>query len=122
MTRPSPDPQGRDEDVLEQSEMLDEDELGVDTLEGGRDPAEGWSAADRHGTSATEQATMRPVSERLAEELPDTDSEPVRERPVAAISVDELDDTGESATRRGGHRIVEPNEPAADETTTPTEE
>lgn len=72
MTRPSPDPQGRDEDFLEQSETLDEDELDTDPLERGRDPAEGWSAADRYGTTASEQATTRPVSDRLAEERPDT--------------------------------------------------
>ncbi|HEX2300953.1 MAG TPA: hypothetical protein VHH34_21005, partial [Pseudonocardiaceae bacterium] len=61
MSRPSPDPQGRDDDVMEQSEMLDEDDLGTDPLEGGMDPPEGWSASGRYGTTATEQATDRPL-------------------------------------------------------------
>lgn len=39
--RPStPDPLGHDDDVLTQSETLDEDAMGVDPLEGGMDPAE----------------------------------------------------------------------------------
>ncbi|MGH3927959.1 MAG: hypothetical protein ACRDTT_34705, partial [Pseudonocardiaceae bacterium] len=68
MSRPTPDPLGHDEDVLGQSEMLDEDSMAVDPLEGGMDPAEGWSGSDRYGTTATEQATGRPLIDRLDEE------------------------------------------------------
>ena len=93
MSRPSPDPQGRDDDVMEQSEMLDEDELGGDPLEAGMDPPEGWSAADRYGTTATEQATDRPLADRLDEELPDLSGEDVGQRPVAVTPVEELDES-----------------------------
>lgn len=75
MSRPGPDPQGRDEDIMEQSEMLDEDELGVDPLEAGMDPPEEWSASGRYGTTATEQATERPLTDRLNEEIPDLPAE-----------------------------------------------
>ncbi|MGH3900357.1 MAG: hypothetical protein ACRDTA_19350 [Pseudonocardiaceae bacterium] len=141
MTRSNPDPLGTDDDVLTQSETLDEDGMGVDPLEGGMDPPDGWSASDRYGTTAIEQATDRPLTERLAEERPDVSTEPVPDRPVAATPLDELDEsvdnevipgdpasregqvlvgdevdnTGESATRRSGYLVTEPDEPAADE-------
>jgi hypothetical protein len=140
--RPStPDPLGHDDDVLTQSETLDEDELGADPLEGGMDPAEGWTAANRHGTTAREQATDRPLSTRLEEERPDVATEPPRRRSVATTPLEDLDDsvddeavpeeparrdgqvligddidtTGESATRRSGYLVTEPGTPAADE-------
>ncbi|HET9255442.1 MAG TPA: hypothetical protein VFO16_09600 [Pseudonocardiaceae bacterium] len=133
----TPDPLSYDDDVLAQSETLDEDELGADPFEEGMDPAEGWSAADRYGTTATEQATDRPLTERLAEERPDVTGEPLPERPLAATPIEQLDDsiddqpvpaepadvdgqvlvgdeldaTGESATRRAGHLVTEPDRP-----------
>jgi hypothetical protein len=142
MERPTPDPLGRDDDVLTQSETLDEDDMGVDPLEGGMDPAEDWSAANRYGTTAAEQATDRPLAERLDEESPDVPIEPAPDRPVAVTPLEELDEsiddelipgeprsgegqvlvgdevdqTGESATRRAGHLVTEPDRPAADET------
>ncbi|MBV8539204.1 MAG: hypothetical protein JO364_16270 [Pseudonocardiales bacterium] len=142
MSSPMPDPLGYGEDVLTQSETLDEDNLDTDPLEQGMDPSEGWSAADRYGTTAREQATDRPLTERLDEERPDVTDEPVSERPVAATPIEELDDsidddvtpgepvaedgqvlvgdeldvTGESATRRAGHLVTEPDQPATDET------
>lgn len=148
MNRPSPDPQGHDEDVLEQSEMLDEDDLGVDPLEGGMDPAEGWSGSTQYGTTATEQAEDRTLEDRLSEERPDLAGEPVPERPLAATPLEELDesiddqvvpaepadeqgrvlvgdeadDTGEASTRRGGHLVAEPDQPAADEVAVPRQE
>ncbi|MGH3721353.1 MAG: hypothetical protein ACRDRI_21380 [Pseudonocardiaceae bacterium] len=141
MSRPMTDPLGHGDDVLTQSETLDEDNMGTDPLEGGMDPAEGWSAADRYGTTAREQATDRPLTERLEEERPDVTGEPVPERPVAATPIEELDDSideeaapgepatengqvligdefdaiGESATRRAGHLVTEPDQPATDE-------
>lgn len=65
MSRSTPDPMGHDDDVLTQSETLDEDNMGVDPLEGGMDPADGWSASNQYGTTAIEQATDRPLTERL---------------------------------------------------------
>lgn len=141
MSRSTPDPLGYEEDLLTPSEALDEDDMGTDPLERGMDPAEGWSAADRYGTTAREQATDRPLAERLREESPDVTGEPVPQRPVAATPIEELDDsiddvlvpaepleggqvvvgdevdaTGESATRRAGQLVTEPDQPATDET------
>lgn len=144
----TPDPLGHDDNVLTQSESLDEDEIGTDPLEEGMDPAEGWSASDSYGTTAMEQAIDRPLTERLAEERPDVIGEPVPERPLAATPIEELDDsidddlvpvqpieedgqvlvsdeldaTGESATRRAGHLVAEPDQPATDETAYAREE
>jgi hypothetical protein len=141
MTRSTPDPLGHDDDVLTQSEALDEDEIGVDPLEGGMDPPEGWSAANRYGTTAIEQATDRPWAERLREERPDVTVESAPDPPVAVTSLDELDEsvddelvpeapargrgqllvsdelgnTGESANGSGGHLVTEPDQPATDE-------
>jgi hypothetical protein len=148
VTRSTPDPLGHDEDFLTQSEALDEDELGVDPLEGGRDPAEDWSAVNRYGTTALEQATDRPLAERLKEERPDVSIRPGPDRPLAktpwdeldesideelisggpgneqgqVLVGDELDSTGESATRRSGYLVTEPDPPAADESTYAREE
>lgn len=93
MSRPSPDPQGRDDDVMEQSEMLDEDDMGVDPLEAGMDPPDSWSASQRYGTTATEQATDRPLTDRLSEELPDLPGADVGRRPVAETPLEELDES-----------------------------
>ncbi len=147
MRRSTPDPLGHDDDVLTQSETLDEDDMGVDPFEGGMDPAEGWSASDRYGTTALEQATDRPLTDRLEEERPDV-NESVPDRPIAATPLEELDEsiddevvpiapergrdqvlvgdevdnTGESATRRSGYLITEPDQAAADETVYAREE
>jgi hypothetical protein len=140
MRRSTPDPLGHDDDVLTQSETLDEDDMGVDPLEGGMDPPEDWSAANRYGTTAIEQATARPLAERLDEECPDVLPETAQDRAGAATLLEELDEsvddevileppareegqvlvgeednTGESATGRGGYLVTEPNTPAADE-------
>ena len=140
MRRSTPDPMGHDDDVLTQSEALDEDDMGVDPLEGGMDPADDWSASDRYGTTAIERATDRPLTERLEEERPDISTASVPDRPVVATPLEELDEsiddevtsgrpvegkgqvlvsdevgnTGESATRRG-YLVTEPDQPAADE-------
>jgi hypothetical protein len=136
-----PDPLG-DDDFLTQSEALDEDDMGVDPLEGGMDPADDWAAANRYGTTANEQATDRPLTERLDEELPEITLDPPPDRPVIMTSLEELDESvddeltpeaaavrdgqvlvgddldniGESATGRDGHLMTEPGQPAADET------
>ncbi|MCA1677021.1 MAG: hypothetical protein LC799_34200 [Actinobacteria bacterium] len=107
MTVITPDPLGHDDDVLTQSETLDEDNMGVDPLEGGMDPAEDWSAANRYGTTATEQATDRPLTERLEEERPDVSAESVPDRPVAATPLEELDESVDDE--------VTPREPVGEE-------
>lgn len=107
MTVFTPDPGGHDDDVLTQSETLDEDEMGVDPLEGGMDPAEDWSAANRYGTTATEQATNRPLTERLDEERADVSTESVPDLPVAATPLEELDESVDDE--------VTPGEPLGEE-------
>ncbi|WIY02572.1 hypothetical protein QRX60_01475 [Amycolatopsis mongoliensis] len=82
---------------LDPSEALDEDELRVDPLEEGIDPPEHWSAADRFGTTPREVREGEPMDQRLAEEVPDTEPEPVPERPLAATPADQLDETVEDA-------------------------
>jgi hypothetical protein len=67
--------------------------LGVDPLEEGMDPPEDWSAATRYGTTPTEQAADRPLTERLAEERPDLRGDTVRDRPVAVTPLEELDES-----------------------------
>ena len=57
------------------------------------DPSEDWSASNRYGTTATEQATDRPLTERLEEECPDISTESVPDRPVAATPLEELDES-----------------------------
>jgi hypothetical protein len=137
----SPDPLGHDDDVLTQSETLDEDDMGVDPLEQGMDPPDDWSAANRYGTTATEQATDRPLAERLAEERADITPDVASDRTMAVTPLEELDEsvddevlsgapasgagqvlvgeeidnTGESVPGGGGHLVAEPDLPAADE-------
>lgn len=82
---------------LSPSEALDEDELRVDPLEAGVEPPEHWSAANRFGTTPSEIREGEPIRQRLAEEEPDTEPEPVPERPLAATPAAELDETIEDA-------------------------
>jgi hypothetical protein len=89
----TPDSLGHDDDALTQSEMLDEDEMGVDPLEGGMDPADAWSAANRYGTTPNEQATDRPLDERLDEERPDVSIKPVPDCPLPLAPLEELDES-----------------------------
>ncbi|MBE1497734.1 hypothetical protein H4696_004834 [Amycolatopsis lexingtonensis] len=84
-------------DSLSPSEALDEDELRVDPLEAGVEPAEHWSAANRYGTTPSEIREGEPIEQRLAEEEPDTEPEQVPERPLAATPAAELDETIEDA-------------------------
>lgn len=96
MTRPdSPDDvsEGLEDQGLEPSESLDEDELGAAPVEAGTEPPEHWVAADRHGTTAGEESADRPLDDRLAEERPDVPSAEVPARPVAATPLEELDDS-----------------------------
>ncbi|MEV7096559.1 hypothetical protein AB0M80_27275 [Amycolatopsis sp. NPDC051045] len=82
---------------LSPSEALDEDELRVDPLEEGVEPPEHWSAANRYGTTPREIREGEPMDQRLAEEVPDAEPEPVPERPLAATPAAELDETIEDA-------------------------
>jgi hypothetical protein len=80
----APDAVETDPAALSSAEDLDEDRLRVDPLEKGMDPPEHWSAVDRRGMTAWEQAHPAPLDERLAEEEPDVDSGPVLDEPEAS--------------------------------------
>ena len=90
------------DDVPEQSEQLDqlqpEDTLidrGVDdVLDEGYSPPEKWSAAERFGNTAEEQAEGETLDQRLAQEQPEQSDE---------VNDDYLDD-GEVGTELAGHR------------------
>jgi hypothetical protein len=82
---------------LSPSEALDEDELRVDPLEKGVEPPEHWSAADRYGTTPREIREGEPIEQRLAEEEPDAEPEPVPDRPLAVTPATDLDETVEDA-------------------------
>lgn len=54
------------------AEDLDEDRMQLDPLEEGMDPPEGWSAADRFGTTAREQQDGETLEQRLWQEQSET--------------------------------------------------
>ncbi|GAA4813628.1 hypothetical protein [Tomitella cavernea] len=62
------------------AEDVDEDRLGVDPLEKGVEPPEDWSAADREGVTAREQAEGETLEHRLWSERPDADEQASTER------------------------------------------
>jgi hypothetical protein len=66
-----PDQVETDPAALSASEDLDEDELDVDPLEGGVEPAEHWAGVDRWGTTPLEQEEGESLDDRLAQERPD---------------------------------------------------
>ncbi|EME22117.1 hypothetical protein [Rhodococcus triatomae] len=59
------------DETLNPSESLDSDEVRNDDGDTVVDPPDGWSEADRVGTTAREQAEGETLDERLAEEEPD---------------------------------------------------
>ncbi|GAA3584068.1 hypothetical protein GCM10022222_80970 [Amycolatopsis ultiminotia] len=91
------DRQPAEDDTLDPSAALDEDELGVDPLERGVEPPEHWSAAERVGTTPAEVREGESHAERLAEEQPDVQPEPVPDRPLAATPAEDLDESVETA-------------------------
>ncbi|WP_233266783.1 hypothetical protein [Tomitella fengzijianii] len=89
------------------AEDLDEDRLGADPLEEGVEPPEDWSAADRDGVTAREQAEGESIDHRLWSERPDTaesvpggssdpDARPADDDvPTASTRIEDRDDPGE---------------------------
>ncbi|MFD1813671.1 hypothetical protein [Rhodococcus gannanensis] len=59
------------DDTLDPSESLDSDEVRNDDGDTVVDPPDGWSGADRIGTTAREQRDGETLDQRLAEEEPD---------------------------------------------------
>ncbi|ANZ23540.1 hypothetical protein A4U64_01630 [Rhodococcus sp. WB1] len=77
-------------DTLSPSEGLDSDEVRNDDGDEVVDPPEGWSGADRFGTTQREEQEGESLDQRLAEEEPDVAPPEPLERPVAAMPDDEL--------------------------------
>ncbi|MBM7773603.1 hypothetical protein JOD54_003807 [Actinokineospora baliensis] len=115
---------GYDSD-LSQAETLDEDNLRVDPLEEGVDPAEHWAEADRHGMTPAEQREGESLDQRLAEEEPDVSADdadrPGPSTPLAAVDDridhprDDLDDPAPPEPAHPRHSEAERNGQAADE-------
>ncbi|GAA1018986.1 MULTISPECIES: hypothetical protein [Amycolatopsis] len=104
-------------ETLDPSEALDEDELRVDPLEDGVEPAERWSPATRQATTPAEAREGAPLGRRLAEERPDVQPEQnppddetlARAEAARAVAPDEDlpqrradPDPGEQADEAGG--------------------
>lgn len=88
-----PDPQEpTDPAELQSAGDLDEDELGVDPLEEGVEPADHWSVVAEGRPTPEEQRSGTTVDERLREEAGDFDSG-TDGKPLAETRVHELDET-----------------------------
>lgn len=77
-------------DTLSPSEGLDADEVRNDDGDEVVDPPEGWSGADKFGTTQREEQEGESLDERLAEEEPDVEPVEPLDKPVAATPEDEL--------------------------------
>uniref|UniRef100_UPI003C6E40FC hypothetical protein n=1 Tax=Saccharomonospora viridis TaxID=1852 RepID=UPI003C6E40FC len=92
-----PDPQDAVDPILGSAvgaEDLDEDRMQTDPLEEGMDPPEGWSGADRYGTTAREQRDGESLEQRLWQER----SETAPPSPGAAPGEDRAEVTGAADT------------------------
>ncbi|HEX6340108.1 hypothetical protein [Umezawaea sp.] len=124
----SPDSAEMDPAALNSAEDLDEDRLKLDPLEAGMDPPERWTAADKYGMTAYEQAHPRPLEDRLEEEQPDV--QPPAGEPDAeelsrddVISSDARDVYGEEVHREAverGQLADEPGGSVAEAVRTPS--
>jgi len=77
-------------DTLSPSEGLDADEVRNDDGDEVVDPPEGWSEADKFGTTQREEQEGESLDQRLAEEEPDIEPETPPEVPVTVMPDDEL--------------------------------
>lgn len=77
-------------DTLNPSEGLDSDEVRNDDGDEVVDPPEGWSEANKFGTTAREEKEGETLDQRLAEEEPDIEPETPPETPVAVTPDDQL--------------------------------
>lgn len=79
--------------MLDPEESTDSDELGERAGDDGVDVPDGWSGADKFGTTAAEQAEGESLDQKLAEERPDVEPDVTEDVPGAARADDELDDS-----------------------------
>ncbi|WP_016933940.1 hypothetical protein [Rhodococcus sp. R1101] len=77
-------------DTLSPSEGLDADEVRNNDGDEVVDPPEGWSGADKFGTTQREEQEGESLDQRLAEEEPDVEPAEPLDTPVAATPEDEL--------------------------------
>ncbi|UTT48130.1 MULTISPECIES: hypothetical protein [Rhodococcus] len=77
-------------DTLSPSEGLDADEVRNNDGDEIVDPPEGWSGADKFGTTPREEQEGESLDQRLAEEEPDVEPAEPLDTPVAATPEDEL--------------------------------
>jgi hypothetical protein len=125
----SPDSVETDPAALNSAEDLDEDRLKLDPLEAGMDPPEHWTAADKYGMTAYEQAHPRPLDDRLEEEQPEV--RPVLGEPDGeelsgddVVSLDAGDPYEEEVRREAverGQLADEPGGSVAEAARTPTD-
>ncbi|QCQ90203.1 hypothetical protein [Rhodococcus sp. SGAir0479] len=77
-------------DTLSPSEGLDPDEVRNDDGDEVVDPPEGWSGADKFGTTEREEREGESLDQRLEQEEPDVEPVEPPETPVAATPDEEL--------------------------------
>ncbi|MFF0813631.1 hypothetical protein ACFYVR_00495 [Rhodococcus sp. NPDC003318] len=70
-SRPPADNIEEEEQAASGAESLDEDRLGMDPLDEGYDAPDGWSEADRFGTTEAEGRRGESLDERLRQEEPE---------------------------------------------------
>lgn len=77
-------------DTLNPSESLDSDDVRNNDGDDVVDPPDGWSGADKFGTTAREEREGESLEEKLSEEEPDVAVEEQRKIPIAVTPDDEL--------------------------------
>jgi hypothetical protein len=95
---------GEEPGMLQQSEELDQDDLGAEPLDAGVEPPDHWAAADDFGTTSAEEAAGETLDQRLSRERPDVAPGEAPERPAADTDVTDFDERvtyGEPGTTDG---------------------
>ncbi|WP_213572792.1 hypothetical protein [Rhodococcus sp. USK13] len=77
-------------DTLSPSESLDSDDVRNNDGDDVVDPPDGWSEADKFGTTAREEREGESLDEKLAEEEPDIAFEEQLDIPIAELPDDQL--------------------------------
>lgn len=77
-------------DTLSPSESLDSDDVRNNDGDDVVDPPDGWSEADRFGTTLNEEREGESLDEKLSEEEPDTPLEQQQEVSLRDLPDDEL--------------------------------
>ncbi|MHA4850938.1 hypothetical protein L1080_015505 [Rhodococcus sp. MSC1_016] len=77
-------------ETLSPSESLDSDDVRNNDGDDVVDPPDGWSEADKFGTTAREEREGESLDEKLAEEEPDVAFEEQLDIPIAELPDDQL--------------------------------